>query len=201
MLNEVTTYYLEITDRAALRPARSPAVPIEIRQVEKPLPELNRFLYVAVGRDWHWRERLKWSRDRWLEYMGRPELETWVLYVAGTPAGYYEQDLQSDGNAEIVNFGMLPDFVAQGIGGHLLTHAVERGWQRSAPARVAAHLHARPSSGSRRITRRVAFACMTRRRSSARSTPVRSPGPRSDAARRPGGAGLRLAALSVGQVC
>jgi GNAT superfamily N-acetyltransferase len=132
MRREVTTYYLEITDRAALRPARAAAVPIEIRQAERPLPELNRFLFVAVGRDWHWRERLKWSRERWLEYMGRPELETWVVYVSGTPAGYYEQDLQPGGNAEIVNFGMLPDFVAQGIGGNLLVHAVERGWQRGA---------------------------------------------------------------------
>ncbi|HEY4310474.1 MAG TPA: GNAT family N-acetyltransferase [Pirellulales bacterium] len=132
MLTEVTTYYLEIVDRAALRPARAQAVPVEIRQARVPLPELNRFLYVAVGRDWHWRERLKWSRERWLEYMGRPELETWLAYVDGTPAGYYEQDLQAEGNAEIVNFGMLPDFVAQGIGGHLLTHAVERGWQRGA---------------------------------------------------------------------
>jgi hypothetical protein len=51
MLTEVTTYYLEIVDRAALRPARAQAVPVEIRQARIPLPELNRFLYVAVGRD------------------------------------------------------------------------------------------------------------------------------------------------------
>ena len=65
------------------------------------------------------------ARERWLEYMGRPELETWLAYIDGTPAGYYEQDLQAEGNAEIVNFGILPDFVGQGVGGHLLTHAVE----------------------------------------------------------------------------
>ncbi len=146
MLTEVTTYYLEISDRAALRPASVSAADIDIRQARIPLPELNRFLYVAVGRDWHWRERLKWSRERWLEYMGRPELETWLAYIDGTPAGYYEQDLQAEGNAEIVNFGILPDFVGQGVGGHLLTHAVERGWQRGAPTGVVAHLHARSSA-------------------------------------------------------
>ena len=129
---EVTTHYLEIVDRAALHPARVPQEPVEIRQACIPLPELNRFLYVAVGRDYDWRVRLKWSREQWLQYMGRPELETWVAYVSGTPAGYYEQELQPEGNAEIVNFGMLPPFVGRGFGGHLLVHAVERGWQRGA---------------------------------------------------------------------
>jgi GNAT superfamily N-acetyltransferase len=132
MPTEVTTYYLEICDPAALRPARVPGEALDIRRVEIPLPELNRFLYVAVGRDWHWRERLKWSRERWLAYMGRPELETWLACVAGTPAGYYEQELQPEGNAEIVNFGMLPPFVGRGLGGHLLGHAVRRGWERGA---------------------------------------------------------------------
>jgi len=132
MLREVTTYYLEIDDRAALRRPRALASSLEIRQACIPLPELNRFLFVAVGRDWYWRARLKWTREQWLAYMGRPELETWVAYVQGTPAGYYEQDLQPGGSAEIVNFGMLPQFTGQGLGGHLLTHAIERGWQRGA---------------------------------------------------------------------
>jgi ribosomal protein S18 acetylase RimI-like enzyme len=132
MPTEVTTYYLEIVEPAALVPARTPEEPLEIRQARIPLPDLNRFLYVAVGRDWHWRERLSWSRERWLTYMGRPELETWVAYVRGTPAGYYEQELQPDADAEIVNFGMLPDFVGRGFGGPLLVHAVERGRKRGA---------------------------------------------------------------------
>lgn len=132
MPTEVTTYYLEITDPAAMRPSRPSSQSLEIRQARIPLPELNRFLWVAVGRDWHWRARLKWSRDQWLAYMGRPELETWVAYVDGTPAGYYEQELQADGGAEIVNFGMLPQFTGQGLGGTLLVHAIERGFQRGA---------------------------------------------------------------------
>ena len=115
-----------------LRPPGKPAAKLDIRRVEIPLPELNRFMYVAVGRDFHWRERLKWSRDRWLAYMGRPELETWLACVAGTPAGYYEQELQPGGNAEIVNFGMLPQFVGQGLGGQLLVHAVRAGGSRGA---------------------------------------------------------------------
>src|SRR5664279_3238945 len=93
MQKPVTTYYLEIFDRADLKPAKATAEPLEIRQVQIPLPELNRMLYLAVGRDYHWRVRDQWSRERWLEYMGRPELETWVAYVQGTPAGYYEQEL------------------------------------------------------------------------------------------------------------
>jgi len=132
MQKPVTTYYLEIFDRADLKPAKATAEPLEIRQVQIPLPELNRMLYLAVGRDYHWRVRDQWSRERWLEYMGRPELETWVAYVQGTPAGYYEQELLPTTGAEVVNFGMLPDFVGRGFGGQMLAHAIERGWQRGA---------------------------------------------------------------------
>ena len=33
---------------------------------------------------------------------------------------------------EVAYFGLLPRFIGQGLGGHLLTAAVERAWQRGA---------------------------------------------------------------------
>ena len=49
MLVDVTTYHLEITDPAALRPKPNPIEGLVIQQVGKPSPEFNRFLYTAVG--------------------------------------------------------------------------------------------------------------------------------------------------------
>lgn len=134
----VVTSYLEMTDPNDLKPAKPGQVEMDVRQAVIPSPELNRFLYTAVGGDWYWIERLGWSYDRWLAWLDRPELETWVGYVSGTPAGYFELEHLPDTGVEIVYFGLLPRFVGQGLGGALLTAAVEKAW-RLHPKRVWLH--------------------------------------------------------------
>jgi GNAT superfamily N-acetyltransferase len=123
----VTTTYLEQTDPGDLRPARTPDA-VDVVRAEIPSPELSRFLYTAVGGDWHWIDRLDWSYDRWLAYLERPGVETWVAWLSGTPAGYVELDPQDDGAVEIAYFGLLPAFVGRGLGGHLLTVGTARAW-------------------------------------------------------------------------
>ena len=84
MQRSVTTTYLEMTDRAQLRPARPASLDFQVLRAEIPCPELNRFLYTAVGADWWWHTRLSWDYAQWLAYLDRPELETWVAYAGGT---------------------------------------------------------------------------------------------------------------------
>ena len=133
----VTTTYLEITGPAELRGARSPTVAFALASVEVPTPELNRFLYLAVGGAWQWRDRLAWDRARWLEYVTRPELETWVAYVRGTYAGYFELERVGP-DVEIVYFGLLAAFAGLGLGGALLTAAIRRSFENDA-SRVWVH--------------------------------------------------------------
>jgi GNAT superfamily N-acetyltransferase len=54
-----------------------------------------------------------------------------VAYFSGTPAVYFELEKNND-NVEIAYFGLLPQFIGRGIGGYLLTRAVEQAWQMSA---------------------------------------------------------------------
>jgi GNAT superfamily N-acetyltransferase len=128
-VQNVITYHLEITDPSLLRPAQRQIDDLELRQARIPMPELNRFLYLAVGGDWYWRDRLHWSYERWMQYLDRPELETWVAYIEGTPAGYFELEKQPGDSVEIVYFGVMPPFIGRGLGGLMLTRAIERGWQ------------------------------------------------------------------------
>jgi GNAT superfamily N-acetyltransferase len=128
----VVTHHLEMTDRAALRPATARGEGFEVRRAEVVSPELNRFLYSAVGGGWYWIDRLSWSYERWLEWLDRPEVETWVAYVSWTPAGYFELESQPGGSVEIAYFGLLPRFVGRGLGGALLTEAVRRGFEMGA---------------------------------------------------------------------
>jgi GNAT superfamily N-acetyltransferase len=133
----VTTTYLEIASSTELRAAREPQVPFTFARVEIATPDLNRFFYVAVGGAWAWRDRLDWNRSQWLQYVGRPELETWTAYVRGTPAGYFELERAGD-EVEIAYFGLLPAFTGLGLGGALLTAAILRAFDIGA-ARVWVH--------------------------------------------------------------
>ena len=134
----VTTTHLEMTDRAKLKPARRASLDFQLVRAEIPCPELNRFLYAAVGARWWWYSRLPWDYARWFAYLDRPELETWVAYVSGTPAAYFELERQDGANVEIVYFGVMPRFIGKGLGGALLHAAGSRAWDMGA-SRVWVH--------------------------------------------------------------
>ncbi|WP_328536027.1 GNAT family N-acetyltransferase [Streptomyces sp. NBC_00344] len=124
----VTTWSLEQTSPADVRPAAEPEGDIRIVRAEVASPEFSRFLYASVGGDIRWTDRLSLNYGQWQELLDRPGVETWVAYERGTPAGYVELDPQDDGVVEIMYFGLLPAFRGRRIGGHLLSHGVRRAW-------------------------------------------------------------------------
>ncbi|MGE3271944.1 MAG: GNAT family N-acetyltransferase [Chloroflexota bacterium] len=126
VLRQVTTWYLSMPDPGRLRPKPLPRPDAHLARVELPCPEFNEFLYRTVGKDWYWIDRLPWTRDEWQTWTAG--IETWVAYVAGTPAGYFELQARQDGTVHLVLFGLLPWAIGQGLGGWLLTQAIERAW-------------------------------------------------------------------------
>ena len=118
MLVDVTTWDLEMLSPSELRSAFSSNPNLVITCAEIPCPEFNRFLYTSLGSDCYWIERLSWTSQRWLEYLDCPEIQTWVAYVSGTPAGFIELEYNKSNNVKIVYFGLLPQFIGQHIGGH-----------------------------------------------------------------------------------
>lgn len=134
---QVTIWFLQMTDPARLAPAPVADPELEIRLAELPSPEFSRALYTGVGSDWYWTDRFSWSWTRWHEWLARPELETWVAWVRGTPAGFAE--LERDGDAiEIASFGLLPSFIGRGLGTRLLDFVLRRAWAQG-PRRVWVH--------------------------------------------------------------
>lgn len=132
MRREITIWSLEMTSSEDFRPSRAAVPGFEVRQARIPSPPLNRFFYTAVGGDWFWIDRLSWTYSQWLAWLDRPELETWIGFLEGTPAGYFELERQHSGNVEIAYFGLLPQFIGRGLGGALLTAAVRRAWETGA---------------------------------------------------------------------
>ncbi|MCB1684034.1 MAG: GNAT family N-acetyltransferase [Pseudomonadales bacterium] len=128
MEGTVTIWHLELSDPEQFTAAGPSALPYELIRSEIPQPELNRFLYASVGADWTWYMRLNWTYAQWLEDLSRPQVSTWIAYVRGTPAGYFELEEQAEAAVEIRYFGLLPRFIGRGMGGALLSDAVRTAW-------------------------------------------------------------------------
>lgn len=137
MSRTVTTWFLEMGTAEQLRPATPPTPRPEVTTVP-PDPAMSRSLYTAVGKDWSWVDRLRWTDRQWQEWVGRPGYEMWVARADGNLAGYLELDDRPAGDVEVAYFGLLPRFVGRGIGGHLLSVAVAAAWGRGA-SRVWLH--------------------------------------------------------------
>ena len=131
-MDEIVTYYLELSSRKRLRPSTGGDPSLRVQRAEIPSPDLNRYLYAMVGRGWGWCDRLPRSFDDWTAYLDRPELETWVAYLRGTPAGFFELERQPGGACEVCIFGVAPFALGRGVGGRLLTFAAERGFDGGA---------------------------------------------------------------------
>lgn len=120
--------YLELTSESQLRPAACPSLGTQVARVGQCPPSFWRFLYTAVGRDYHWVDRLEWSDHEIQTYLATPGLELWLLTIDNAPAGYFELKPDDEGGIEIAYFGLLPAFTGRGLGKYLLTEAVRRGF-------------------------------------------------------------------------
>jgi GNAT superfamily N-acetyltransferase len=119
----VTIHHLELRSDDPFHPKGSSLEGVEVRHAEMPSPELQRFLYRAIGGDYFWIDRLNWTRAQWLESCERWQLH--VLYVRGTIVGYFNLEPRGS-DVDIAYFGLLPQFAGMGLGGYLLTEAVQR---------------------------------------------------------------------------
>lgn len=134
---EVTVYYLEMhapspTDIAAPRSG--------LKVVHWPMPEIEpyRALYNAVGEDYRWLSRRKLSDDDLASIIHDPRDEVHVLQVDSVDAGFAELDCHDPEQLEIVQFGLLPTFIGQGLGKWFLKQITDDCWSRG-PNRVWLH--------------------------------------------------------------
>ncbi len=139
---EVVTTYLQLRSRDQLHAAALDDPELLLLEAREPSVAFYRFLYDAVGREYTWTERLRWSDERLAAHLARPAVTVLVLYLRGSPAGYVELDAESaeagEAGTEIVYFGLFPAFHGRGLGKHLLSLGVARAFDDGA-ARVWLH--------------------------------------------------------------
>ena len=134
----VTITYLEMRSASDLKPKRSNKPRFSILEATVKQWEFNRFLYLFVGNRWAWNDKRNWTDEQWRGYAESDSLRTFLACDDGSPAGYYELRTDEFGDIEIAILGLAPKFIGRGLGGALLTNALEEAW-RLWPKRVWVH--------------------------------------------------------------
>ena len=125
---EVTRTYLEMRDPADLQPACNDDPRIRVEHLPECSASFFRYLYIEVGRNYHWIDRLPWTDYDITAHLSQPEISLWLMTEDGANAGYFELRRCEDGSVEIAYFGLLTNFIGRGLGKHLLTCATEQAW-------------------------------------------------------------------------
>jgi len=137
---EVTVWDLEMNADPGRRAATRDD--LALMHATEPAPELARFFYAEGGRDFNWRGRMDWPRERWADEANRDTNHLWSCWRNGTPVGYFvleENSPDTVGNTELLYFGLLPNFHGQGIGKWLLDRAISEAWALPSTQRLWLH--------------------------------------------------------------
>lgn len=133
----VLVTYLEMLEPPSGAPRPAPPGTL-VMEAERPTVGFYRYLYNAVGAPWRWYERNRLSDADLAAIVQDPAVAVHVLYHHGTPAGYAEFDRRRPPDVQLAYFGLIPEFIGQGLGGFFLDWAVRAAWQYQ-PARVWVH--------------------------------------------------------------
>lgn len=129
---EVTIRHLEMASRAALRPStRPPPAGIRFVRIDDERGATARRCYHLVGADWQWTDRRTWDVEEWAALLEEEQGELWVARDGEAIVGY-AQLARRGREVDLHYFGLTPDYIGRGIGGWMLTRAVERAWAMGA---------------------------------------------------------------------
>lgn len=117
-----------------------------------------RYLYGQVGKAHHWMMRRGLSDDALSAQIHAGTTEIHVLYVDGSPAGFFELELaRMPTEAEILYFGLTPDFQGRGLAKFFLSEAVSAAWAHQ-PVRLVIHTNTLDSPRALQLYQRVGFS-------------------------------------------
>ena len=133
MKTNIKRNYLEINSIQNLSEVFKPSNNLNIKLIEKPNFQLNKFFYKEIGKKHRWTDRLSWNEKNWINYVTSPDVKTYVLKEDLNLAGYFEQIFHNEKNDyEIAYFGVLEEFIGKKYGGYLLSEATKESFRLGA---------------------------------------------------------------------
>ena len=124
----VTVTELEMTVPPLVR-AQPPhwAKPAILKAENIPL-SYYRYLYDQVGRPYHWAIRTNMDDASLGREIHSENVEIYVLYLKGAPAGFYELQRSSKDAHYLIYFGLMRTWHGMGVGKFFLSHAIDTLW-------------------------------------------------------------------------
>jgi GNAT superfamily N-acetyltransferase len=99
-----------------------------VRQVKQPGLDWYRDLYTRVGAEWLWASRLRMSDAELTAIIRAGGVEVHALQHKDGDEGLLELDFRTDGECEIVFFGVTATLIGSGAGRVLMNHALRLAW-------------------------------------------------------------------------
>jgi GNAT superfamily N-acetyltransferase len=118
--------YLELTSLEELVPGE-PAEGVTFEEVAWD-NDFLRALHDRVGAVCRW-SSVEWSPTIWREHVSKPTMRHWIIRIEEQPAGLLSVVARDHGETEIDMFGLVPEFIGKGHGGHVLTCAAKLAWE------------------------------------------------------------------------
>ncbi|WP_120496084.1 GNAT family N-acetyltransferase [Kiloniella sp. EL199] len=126
---EVTISYLEMEERPSNLLLHSPrGKKTSLIRAYKPTVSFYRYIYNTIGEPWLWWERRVLSDDELSLIIQDDNVEIYVLYYDGVPAGYAELDRRKPNEIDLAYMGLIPDFIGQKLGPYLLSAIIDIAW-------------------------------------------------------------------------
>lgn len=122
--------FLEMLERPSGRRFPAPFEKLALMRAENCTVSYYRYLYDAVGEPWLWFERRMLDDVALAAEISQPEIEIFVLYVRGVPAGFFELDVSAQRETKLCYFGLVPEFIGRRLGPYMLQAAIDEAWSR-----------------------------------------------------------------------
>eukprot|EP01117_Protostelium_nocturnum_P006542 TRINITY_DN2358_c0_g1_i1.p1 TRINITY_DN2358_c0_g1~~TRINITY_DN2358_c0_g1_i1.p1 ORF type:complete len:177 (-),score=60.34 TRINITY_DN2358_c0_g1_i1:42-572(-) len=90
-----------------------------------------RYLFQTIGEPWLWVSRLEASDEELSSVIHHPDVEIFVMYKDGCPAGFIELSRKVPKEVELVYCGVMPHYIGKGLGRRLLNFALDQVWNHS----------------------------------------------------------------------
>lgn len=126
VLVDVTVTYLEMTSADQLVAGTPPPAEIALDRADATALPLIRSTHDRIARPHHWLS-LGWSEQQWRNLLGRPGVRCWIARVGADVIGLILMERHAR-DVEINKFGLVPEWVGRGFGGHLLALATRLAW-------------------------------------------------------------------------
>ena len=126
----MTVTFLEMRAKPTALPPTFRKSKVAILRAENPPVHFYRYLYDTIGGDYYWVDRRKMDDATLAAIIQNPQVELYVLYHDGCPAGMAELDYRDASTCLLAYFGLMPDYIGMRLGYFFLYHAVVTAWSR-----------------------------------------------------------------------